>query len=240
MSGHSKWATIKRAKAATDAKRGNIFTKLGNAVTVAARSGGGDPDANFQLRLAMDRAKSANMPKDNIERAVKRGTGELGGNAIEELTYGALLPGQVAAIINCTSDNKNRTFTDVKTTITKNGGQFVDLSSISWQFDSKGVIKLLRKDLTLATDELELIIIDSGASDYTEDDEEYTIYTKPDELKAVKDALDKSSLKIESANLEMVAKETKEIDDDTLSKVTRVLDALDELDDVNDYYTNLK
>lgn len=241
MSGHSKWATIKRAKAVNDAKRGNIFTKLGNAITVAAKAGGADPNANFQLRLAIDRAKAVNMPKENIERAIKRGSGELGGDIIEQLSYGALLPGQVAVIIDCTSDNKNRTLTDVKTAITKNGGQFVDLSSISWQFDKKGVIKIKKQETNHKNnEELEMLIIDSDADDYIEDDEEYTIYSKPDKLKAVKDKLEESSLKVESANLEMVAKNPKEVDDATLSKVANILDALDEIDDVHDYFTNLK
>ena len=234
MSGHSKWSTIKRQKAVADAKRGNVFTKLGNAVTVAAKQGGGDPEANFKLRLAMDRAKAANMPKENIERAVKRGTGELGGGVIEEISYGALLPGQVAVIINCTTDNKNRTLTDVKTTITKNGGQFTDLSSITWQFENKGVIRIKKQD------DLDEIIIESGADDYIEDEEEITIYTRPEDLQSVKENLENNEIKVESANLEMVAKEAKEIDDATLEKATKILDALDEIDDVNDYFTNLK
>ncbi len=242
MSGHSKWATIKRAKGANDAKRGNLFTKFGKNITVAARQGGGDLDTNFHLRLAVEKAKSINMPKENIERAIKRGTGELAGGTIEELTYGALLPGQVAVIIKCLSDNKNRAITEVKTAVTKNGGQFVDLNSIAWQFERQGVIKINKKEIAenLSQEDLELVIINSDAKDYIEDEEEIIIYTEPDKLQQVKENLEKNNIVISSADLEMVAKEAKEIDDATLDKVTKVLTALDELDDVSDYYTNIK
>jgi len=242
MSGHSKWATIKRAKEINDAKRGNLFTKFGNNITIAARQGSGDLDTNFQLRLAVEKAKSVNMPKENIERAIKRGTGEVAGGIIEELTYGALLPGQVAVIIKCLSDNKNRALTEVKNAIIKNGGQFVELNSIAWQFERQGVIKTLKKENsgTLTQEELEIEIINSGAKDYIEDDEETIIYTAPEELQKIKENLEKNKIKISSADLEMIAKETKEVDDIMLEKVTKVLNALDELDDVNDYYTNLK
>ncbi len=241
MSGHSKWATIKRAKAVNDAKRGNLFTKLANLITVAAKQGGGDVDTNFKLRLAIEKAKAANMPKDNIERAIKRGTGELTDKIIEELTYGALLPGQVAVIIKCLSDNKNRTVTEVKTAVVKNGGQITDLNAVSWQFDQKGVIKINKNILTNKNhEEIEMIIIDSGADDYEEDAEEIIIYTQPSDLKSVQDNLQANGLPASSADLEMVAKSKKEVDDETLNKVIRVLEALDALDDVNNYYTNLK
>ncbi len=240
MSGHSKWATIKRAKAANDAKRGNLFTKLGNTITVAAREGGGDPTSNFKLRLAVEKAKSSNMPKDNIDRAIKRGTGELKGETIKELVYGALLPGQIAVIIKCLTDNKNRTLTDVKTAITKNGGQFTDLNSIAWQFDNKGVIKVNQSNLKgKDSQQIEMTIIEAGADDYFEDDQEFIIYTRLEELQDVKEALEENNIKVDSADLEMVAKDKKDIDDETLNKVTKVLTALDEIDEVSDYYTNL-
>ncbi len=241
MSGHSKWATIKRAKAANDAKRGNLFTKLANAITIAAKQGGGDAETNFKLRLAIEKAKQANMPKDNISRAIKRGTGELSGAAIEELTYGALLPGQIPVIIKCLSDNKNRTLTEVKTAITKNGGQMTDLNAVAWQFDQKGVIKLNKKELeNKSRDEVELMIIEAGADDYEEDEDEIIIYTAPDELKQVQTNLMKNGLAAESADLEMAAKDKTEVDEETLDKIVKVLNALDEVDDVNAYYTTLK
>ena len=250
MSGHSKWATIKRTKESKDAQRGNIFTKLGNTITVAVKEGGTDPEANFKLRLAIERAKAVNMPKDNIERAIKRGTGELKGAVIEDLTYGALLPGQVAVIIKCLSDNKNRALADIKTAITKNGGQFVDPHSIAWQFENKGVIRInvqgtinpglvKQGGADREQGDLEMKIIDSGAEDYIKDEDGFTIYTRPEELKAVKEKLENSGVKINSAGLEMVAKDPKDIDNETLAKVAKILGSLDELDEVSDYYTNL-
>ena len=241
MSGHSKWATIKRAKAINDAKRGNLFTKLANLITVAAKQGGGDTDTNFKLRLAIEKAKAANVPKDNIERAIKRGMGELSGEVIEELTYGALLPGEIAVIIKCLSDNKNRTITEVKTVITKNGGQMTDLNAVAWQFDQKGVIKIDKSSLASKNkEEIEMIIIDSGADDYEEDDEEITVYTQANDLKTVQENLKTKGLSITSADLEMVAKDKKEVSEEIFDKVVKILNALDELDDVNSYYTNLK
>ena len=237
MSGHSKWATIKRAKEINDAKRGNLFTKLGNNITIAVRAGGADPETNFKLRLAIDRAKTANLPKENIDRAIKRGSGELGAENIEELTYGALLPGQIVSIIQCTSDNKNRTLTAVKSAITKNGAQFVDPSSIAWQFDNKGVIKISSQG---NQEDLEIKIIESGADDYEQHPDEIIIYTQPDQLQKVKTQLEASGLKINSAALELIARQKQEVDDSTLEKITKVFSALDEIDDVTDYYTNLK
>jgi len=241
MSGHSKWATIKRAKESKDAQRGNIFTKLGNTITMAVKDGGADTEANFKLRLAIERAKSVNMPKDNIERAIKRGTGELKGAVIEDLTYGALLPGQVVVIIKCLSDNKNRALADVKTAITKNGGQFVDPHSIAWQFENKGVVRInIQGTISREQEDLEIKIIESGADDYSEDEEEMTVYIKPEDLKSVKEKLENSGVKIDSADIEMVAKDPKDINNETLAKVAKILGSLDELDEVSDYYTNLK
>lgn len=236
MSGHSKWATIKRAKAANDAKRGNIFTKHANNITIAAKEGGGDLETNFKLRLAVDRAKNDNVPKDNIERAIKRGTGELGGETIEEVMYGAMLPGQTALIVKCLTDNKNRSVTEVKTAITKNGGQYADLSSVAWQFENKGVIKTEKPETN--EDEVEMSIMESGALDY-EIDEDITLYTKPEDLQKVKNTLENLGFKIISADLEMVSKEKKEVSDDELGKISKIIDALDELDDVSSCYTNV-
>lgn len=239
MSGHSKWATIKRAKAATDAKRGNIFTKLGNNITVAAKEGGGDPVANFKLRLAMEQAKKVNMPKDNIERAIKRGTGELKGDIIEEVMYGGFLPGQYPIIIKCLTDNKNRALTEVKTALQKNGGQFVELNAIAWQFENKGVIKIQNSKFKTQND-LEEIIIEAGADDYEISEDEIVIYTKPEDLQVVKEKLEGNGLKVDSADLEMVAKKKKDLDNINAEKIEKVLGLLDELDDVNNYYMNIK
>ncbi|KKS42369.1 MAG: Transcriptional regulator [Candidatus Kuenenbacteria bacterium GW2011_GWA2_42_15] len=239
MSGHSKWATTKRAKAIVDAKRSNLFTKLSNNITIAAKEGGGDPATNFKLRIAVDKAKSASMPKDNIERAIKRGTGELGGAVIEEVIYGALLPGKVVVIIKCLTDNKNRTLNEVKTLLQKNKAQITDPNSIVWQFDNRGVIKINQSDLAGKNkEELELMVIDAGAEDLTEDEEEMTIFTNPKKLQKVKEALESLGLKIVSADLEMVAKEKVSLEGEALDKVIKFFDLLDELSDLSDYYTN--
>ncbi|OGG89718.1 hypothetical protein A3E04_00580 [Candidatus Kuenenbacteria bacterium RIFCSPHIGHO2_12_FULL_42_14] len=241
MSGHSKWATTKRAKAIVDAKRSNLFTKLSNNITIAAKEGGGDPATNFKLRIAVDKAKSASMPKDNIERAIKRGTGELGGAVIEEVIYGALLPGKVVVIIKCLTDNKNRTLNEVKTLLQKNKAQITDPNSIAWQFDNRGVIKINQSDLAGKNkEELELMVIDAGAEDLTEDEEEMTIFTNPKKLQKVKEALESLGLKIVSADLEMVAKEKVSLEGEALDKVIKFFDLLDELSDLSDYYTNLE
>ncbi len=240
MSGHSKWSTIKRQKAAADAKRGNIFTKLANAITVAAKEGGGEADKNFKLRLEIERAKSANMPKGNIERAIKKGTGELKGEVIEELSYGALLPGQVPLIVKCLTDNKNRSLHEVKTAITKNGGQMTDLNAAAWHFEDKGVIRFkATQDNFKKAEELELAIIDSGADNYELNQDEIIVYTKPKQLQKVRDNLEQVGVKIDSSSLELIAKNKREIDEETTQKISKILNALDELDDVNDYYTNI-
>ncbi len=240
MSGHSKWATTKRAKAIVDAKRSSAFTKFGNNITIAARDGG-DPATNFKLRMAIDKAKSVSMPKENIERAIKRGTGELGGAAVEEVMYGALLPGQVAVIIKCLTDNKNRTLNEVKILLQKNNAQLTDPSSIAWQFDNRGAIRINQTDLAgRDKDELELAIIDVGAEDLVSDEEELVVYTNPKELQLVKEKLETAGYKIASADLEMVAKEKISLDGEALNKVLKIFDLLDDLSDLSDYYTNLE
>jgi YebC/PmpR family DNA-binding regulatory protein len=241
MSGHSKWATTKRAKAIVDSKRSNAFTKLANNITIAVRQGGGDAEMNFRLRLAVDRAKSFNMPKENIERAIKKGTGELDGATIEEAVYGALLPGQTAIIIKCLTDNKNRTLNELKIALSKTGAQLTDLNSVAWLFENKGVIKIKKTETLDAGKEekLEMTIIDSGADNYEVDEEEVTVYTKHEELKAVKDKLESAGLKIDSADLEMIPKEKKEVPDELAEQLSKILETLDELDDVSAYYTNL-
>lgn len=241
MSGHSKWATIKHKKAAQDAKKGAVFTKLGNAITVAARLGGGDLDTNFGLRLAIEKAKAVNMPKENIERAIKRGTGELGGNIVEEAVYEGLLPGGVAVVIKTITDSKNRTLNEVKNALTKNGAQLVAQNGVLWQFDQKGVISIDQTSLQQGSqEEVELLLIDAGAEDIEKIDDSIIIYTNPLKLQQTKENLDRHNIKIESAELEFVAKEKMDIDEETKNKLEKIFDALDDLNDVVDYYTNLK
>ncbi len=241
MSGHSKWATTKRAKFATDAKKSAIFTKISKAITVAAREKGGDPESNFSLRLAIEKAKAANMPKDNIEKAIKRGTGELQGAAIEQLIYEGYGPGKVAVIIVCLTDNKNRTASNIKHLFTKAGGAMGGPNSVSWQFEKKGVIRIDNEELkSKDMEELELKIIDLGAQDIKKTAEELIIYTKLEDLQKVSNGLEAISIKVEYAEPEYVAKETIEISKEDQEKLDKFLEALDEDEDVDNYYTNLK
>lgn len=239
MSGHSKWATIKRAKGATDIKRGAAFTKLARAITVAARSGGGDQTMNFKLRLAIDKARDGNMPKDTIERAIKRGTGELEGAQIESLTYECFGPGGVALIVEALTDNKNRTVSNLKHILQEHGGNLGSANSVMWMFERKGVIRLPAAGLDPKTrEELELKIIETGAQDIKDEDGFLTIYTAADQLQEVKEKLEKIGQKVEHADTEFVAKESVAIDESVKSRLEKLFEALDADDDVQDFYTN--
>ena len=236
MSGHSKWATTKHQKAATDKKRSNLFTKLANLISVAARTGG-DPTMNFSLRLAIDKAKAANMPRENIERAIKRGTGELAGQRIEEELYEAYGLSGTAILIEATTDNKNRAVAEIKSILNKFGGKLAGSGSVSYLFQRKGVIKVrVSGD---QSEETELKIIDSGAEDYEKIEDGYLIYTKTDGLKTVQDKLSESGFEIESAELSWEPKETVTLSEDDAAKVIKLLESLDELDDVSNVSSNL-
>jgi len=240
MSGHSKWATTKRAKASTDAKRSALFTKLSRVIVVAAKEKGGDPTTNFSLRLAIEKAKAANMPKDNIEKSIKRGTGELQGDIIEELYYEGFGPAKVAFIIKCLTDNKNRTASSIKHNFTKHGGSMGGPNSVSWQFDKKGVIRIENEIIADKNmDELELQIIDMGAQDIKKTEEALIIYTKIEDLQKVSNGLENSGIKIEYAELEYVPKETIDVSEEEQAKLDKFFETLDEDEDVDDYYTNL-
>jgi len=236
MSGHSKWSTIKHKKALTDAKKASAFTKLAKDVTIAAREGG-DPEMNFRLRMAIDKARSANMPKDNIEKAIKRGTGELkDGAQIEEAVYEAYGPGQVAMLIKVATDNKNRSYSEIKNLIGKNGGKMVEGGSVSWQFEPVGVINLNSEK----TDEnIELAIIEGGAVDYFYDKGEYVIFTKPVDLRKVKDKLEER-FKISNAQLSFRAKESVAPDDKTRDAYANFVEVLEQHDDISEIFDNLK
>ena len=241
MSGHSKWSQIKRQKGTADQKRGALFTKLGNVITIAAKEMGGNPESNFKLRLAIDKAKSANMPKDNIERAIKRGTGELAGAQIEEIVYEAFGPQGIALIIETLTDNKNRTASEVKHIITKYGGRLGGPNSVIWMFERKGVVRTMNselKTLNLEVEAVELKAIDLGATDVKEDEDSLIIYTKPEDLQKVKEALEEE-IKIEYAELEHIAKDQIKIENES-TKLTleKIFNDLDENEDVNNYYTN--
>lgn len=240
MSGHSKWATTKRAKGVTDAKRAILFTKMAKLITVAAREKGGDPVTNFSLRLAMDKAKAANMPKENIERAIKRGTGEGGEAAIEEMVYEGFGPGGVAVVVKCLTDNKNRASSELKHLFSKYGGSLGGPGAVAWQFEQKGVIRIANDQLASKNwDDLELQLIDLGAADIQKGDEFITIYCAIPDLQKIKKGLEDLKLEAESAQIEYVAKEKIKVDEETGQKLADFFDALDENEDVDDYYTNL-
>jgi YebC/PmpR family DNA-binding regulatory protein len=237
MSGHSKWSTIKHKKAALDAKRSNVFTKLAKDISIAAREGG-DPNMNFKLRMAMDRARSLNMPKDNMERAIKAGTGEnKDGVVIEELVYEGYGPGQVAMLVKTATDNKNRTLSEVRNALNKNGGKMVEGGSVSWQFELVGILEIEKPQLE--KEELEMIFIEADVKDYKEDEENWVVYTNITELQKTQESFEKANLKITAAEVGYIAKDTIEIDEDTQEKYEKLLMALDEQDDVVDIFDNL-
>ncbi len=243
MSGHSKWSTIKRKKGLADQKRGAVFTKLGKMITIAAKQGGGDIDGNFQLRLAVDKAKSANMPKDNIERAIKRGIGELGGGDLHELSYEAFGPGGVGIIIKALSDNKNRTASEIKHILGKNNTGLGAQGSVMWQFHEKGVLRISRDLLdgkSISDDDVILTAIDAGAEDVDSGEEGLTVYTAKDEFERVKTALENLSLAFESSDIELIPENTIKLDDKDQEKLDKLLDSLESLDDVNETYHNAK
>ncbi len=245
MSGHSKWSTIKHKKAIKDAKRSNVFTKHAKLIEVAAR-GGGDPEMNFGLRMAIDSARAVNMPKDNIERAIKRGTGEAkDGVILTEATYEAYGPGQVSILIQCVTDNKNRTLSDIKTILKKNNGKFVEGGSVSWQFENKGRIMIENIDQD-KEEIIEMAVIESGAEDYEFDEDVLVVYTKAMELNAVQKLLEKELVsfgaesKISEAKIIFESKEKIAVSDEELGNLEELLGLLEENDDVVDLWTSLE
>lgn len=233
MSGHSKWSTIKHQKGAKDAKRGKLFTKIGRMITLAAREGGGNPEANFKLRLAVEKARQANMPQNNIAKAIKRGTGESGEEQIEEMIYEAVGPGGLAMIIRVTTDNKNRTLSELKHILGQHNAKLATTGSLSWQFKSQGIVVL---DLPKLAEDQELTIIEAGAEDIQSSGGKISIYTKPADLQSVKETLEKAKIAVQSAELGYRPKNPIKIE---LAQVEGLLNALDEHDDVQEIYTNL-
>lgn len=232
MSGHSKWSTIKREKGAKDAKRGAIFTKLGNQIAIAARSGT-DPAMNPSLAMAIEKARQANMPKDNIQRSIDR-VADKNAAVLEEITYEGYGPGGVGIIIEAATDNRNRTLPEVKTALVKNGGRIADAGSVMFQFTRKGVIRV-----TETGEDALLTILDAGAEDAVEEDGEIIVYTEQKELMKVRKSLIDAGLNVEDAELQYIANTAMVIDDqETADKIMKVLDVLDDLDDVVNVHTN--
>lgn len=233
MAGHSKWAKIKRGKAVEDAKRGATFTKLGNAIAIAARSGA-DPDMNFTLRLAIDKAKQANMPLANIQRSIDRGSGKAGGEQIQEVLYEGYGPGGVAVLVACATDNINRTYPMVKAAFSKHGGSIAEKGAVAYQFEHQGVIRVKGQG------EVDLLtVLDCGAEDAQEEDDEIIVYINAKALAKVRDELQTAGMEIIEAELSYVPKNTVVISDGaTAGKVIRLMEALEEIDDVSNTYTN--
>lgn len=232
MAGHNKWSKIKRDKGVNDAKRGAIFTKIGNQIAIAAR-GGTDPSMNSALALAIEKAKAANMPTANIQRAIDR-VADKNAAALEEIAYEGMGPGGVGIIIETATDNKNRTFPEVRSALTKNGGRIADAGSVMFQFERKGMIRV-----AATGEDALLMILDAGAEDAIEEDGEIVVYTEQKDLAKVRTALVEAGLEIADAELQYVAKNQIEIDDaEVAAKIMKVMDALDDLDDVVNVHTN--
>jgi len=237
MSGHSKWSTIKRKKAAVDAKRGKIFTRLGREIETAARQGGGDLDANFSLRLAVDRAKAANMPKDNIERAIKRGTGEIAAEALDDVIYEAYASGGVAILVEVMTDNRNRTVAEIKHVLSKAGGSMAEPGSVAWQFEQKGYLTV---DATAHDyDEVFLVAADAGADDVVRGDDLIEVFTPREQLQAVQESLKADGIAVDEARLDWIPKTPMDIEADAALKVMNVVEQLEDLDDTQTVYSNL-
>lgn len=237
MSGHSKWSTIKHKKAKEDAKRGKQFTKLIKEISVAARQGGGDPDANPRLRTLLDKAKEVNMPLENSQRAIKKGTGELPGSTYERYQYEGYGPGNTAVIIDVLTDNKNRAIAELRALFTRKGAALAESGAVSWMFDKLGVIRV--PDQNLTEDTLLELLLAHDVKDIYKEDSTFVVTCDPKALDEVKNAITTSGYTIESADIEWVPKDTLDVGKETEEKVYEFLGAIEELDDVQNVYTNV-
>ncbi len=237
MAGHSKWKQIKRKKAVTDSRRAQAWTKLIREITVAAKAGGGDPDGNARLRKAIDDGKAANMPNENIERAIKKGTGELEGASYDEVTYEGYGPGGTAVLIEGSTDNPNRTVAEIRHAFSRNGGNLGASNSVAWMFDRKGQIVLA--DSGRSEDEAMEAALEAGASDFSAEDGIFVVSTEPNDIHAVEAELKKNGWKIESSEIEMLPKNLVAAESEEARKVLRLIEMLEELDDVSKVFSNL-
>jgi YebC/PmpR family DNA-binding regulatory protein len=236
MSGHSKWAQIKRQKGANDVKRGALFTKLSRELTVAARQGGADPEMNFRLRLVVQKAREANMPADNIERALKRAAGAGDGADLHEITYEGYGPNGVAVLVEALTDNRNRTVAEIRSVFTRGGGSLGESGSVAWQFNSRGTLNVATAGRD--PDEITLAAIDAGAEDFTVEDDSVTVLTAPSDLEAVRSALIDAGFEVTSAELTMTPTTPLRLEGGDAEQVLRLLDRLEDLDDVQRVYSN--
>jgi len=236
MSGHSHWATIKHKKGAIDAKRGKLWSKLSRAIIIAARNGGGDPTMNLKLRYAIDKARAVSMPKDNIERAIKRGTGELEGQHFEELTYEGIGPGGVAILVDVLTDNRNRTNGEVRKIFERSGGKMGSSGNVAFLFERKGLIAV--ESAGVDEDALMAVALEAGAEDMTSDGGVFGVTTDAASFAKVKEAVEAAGFKVASAEVSQVAKAPREVDEETGKKVARLMEMLDDHDDVQKVYTD--
>jgi YebC/PmpR family DNA-binding regulatory protein len=236
MSGHSKWSKIKHQKGIDDVKRGNLFTKLTREIIIAAKEGGGNEDTNFRLRLAVQKAHDSNMPSDNIDRAIKKGSGELEGGSLIEMTLEGYGPSGMAVMVSALSDNRNRTVQEVRSTFTRHGGSLGESGCVSWIFESRGVINIKAENVD--ADELALTAIDLGAEDVLVESGIVEVYTKPEALEKVRAALEAKKIAIESSELQMVPKTLVKLDEKAATQALKLLDRLEEIDDVQNVYSN--
>ncbi len=237
MSGHSKWSTIKRKKGANDAKRGKIFTKLIKEITLAAKMGGGDPDGNPRLRTAITAGKAENMPKDNIDRAIKKGTGDLDGAVYEEILYEGYGPGGVAVLVETMTDNKKRTVADIRHYFSKSGGNLGESGCVGWMFDKKGTINVDKEGID--EDELMDLALEAGAEDIVEEEESFQVLTAPEDFSEVVDNLEKNELKMTEVSISMIPKNVVDVTEEKSAKsLLRLLENLEDHDDVQKVHAN--
>ncbi|MGD2144102.1 MAG: YebC/PmpR family DNA-binding transcriptional regulator [Anaerolineae bacterium] len=238
MSGHSHWANIKHQKKKEDRRRAKLFTKLVREITVAARQGGGDPEFNIQLRLAVDKGKDANMPKENIERAIKRGTGELEGVDLEEIVYEGYAPNGIALLVHTVTDSRNRTVSELRNALAARGGSLAEAGAVEWQFDRKGYVAVAADDID--EEEVFEVAVEAGAEDIEFGDDLIEIYANLSHFGAVRQALEKAAIPTQAARLTMIPKGVMKLSDNETLRMMRVIDALEDLDDVQEVYSNLE
>ncbi|MEG6617078.1 YebC/PmpR family DNA-binding transcriptional regulator [Peptococcaceae bacterium 1198_IL3148] len=238
MAGHSKWATIKRKKAKVDAQRGKVFTRLSKEIILAARLGGGDPAGNMRLKTAIEKAKEANLPKDSIQRAIMKGTGQLSGSNMEELVYEGYGPGGVAVLMNIMTDNRNRTAGEVRHIFSKNGGNLGESGCVSWMFDRKGLLVIEKESNNIDEEELMMIALEAGAEDIKEEEEAFEVYTAPESFADVIKAIEDQGITLEEAEIAMIPQTTVKLEGAEAEKMIKLIDLLEEHDDIDDVYTN--
>lgn len=241
MAGHSKWANIKHKKAKSDEKRGKEFTKIAKEITIAVRTGGGgDPDANSKLKLAIQKAKAINMPNDNITRAIKKGTGELESDMLEEIVYEGYAPGGVAVMLEIATDNRNRTASEIRHYFSKNNGNLGESGCVAWMFNRVGLISIARENVSMDEEEFMLKALELGAEDVRDEEEQYDIVTSVDTFMEIKEALEKETFTIDEADIVLLPENTVEINDvEVASRIIKLVEMLEDHDDVQNVYTNM-